>query len=489
MAGLPGKKTKTINITVKRKPGNWLKRVGILSGVLWAGAMGAVFAVKNMDLSPSNTHEKSGGHGEDTEKAELSGVPAAAAPAGGSHAAAPTTGPKKAVDQEAHHPNKPAETGHVENEDAKAAQAAHSGSPAAHAEGGAHAADGCEVGSEPAVTGPSSTEERDALRELAEIHVSRGDLQKALRPLRRLLAEPTQDAALLSLGAEAFHGTGNFREALESARKALRFAAPGRVDLEVIAILSQYRLGQVEAAFRSAEAALKRHHEDVHLLTAVGTMEIEMGPAHPRFGKSLEKALKIKPGHVPALYQLGRKSQLQGDYKDAETLFRKVVKKEPGNAKAHGQLGTALYHLRKEAEARKEFQAALALNPKDYNTWYNLGELCLARAAREKSAEKIRQWRAEAMGAYLKSVEWNPDHAEAHFRIGVLLNGNGQFKEAIRHLEAARKVDGSHVPTWVQLAVAYENLKRPERAKACLEKALELDPRDKIVQFKLRQMT
>ena len=163
--------------------------------------------------------------------------------------------------------------------------------------------------------------------------------------------------------------------------------------------------------------------------------------------------------------------------------------KEPGNAKAHGQLGTALYHLRKEAEARKEFQAALALNPKDYNTWYNLGELCLARAAREKSAEKIRQWRAEAMGAYLKSVEWNPDHAEAHFRIGVLLNGNGQFKEAIRHLEAARKVDGSHVPTWVQLAVAYENLKRPERAKACLEKALELDPRDKIVQFKLRQMT
>ena len=36
------------------------------------------------------------------------------------------------------------------------------------------------------------------------------------------------------------------------------------------------------------------------------------------------------------------------------------------------------------------------------------------------------------MACYLKAVEWNPDHAEAHYRAGVILNGNRQFKEAIR---------------------------------------------------------
>jgi tetratricopeptide (TPR) repeat protein len=340
-----------------------------------------------------------------------------------------------------------------------------------------------------ALPGPASEDERDALRQLAEIHASRGDLDKAVKPLRKLMVDPGKDVPLLSLATEVFLGTGNYRESLAAARRALRHASPGRVDLKVAAVMAQYRLGQVEAAMEAAQGFLKEHPKDLDLLTALGTMEIEMGPAHPHYGESLEKALHLKPKHVPALYQAGRKAQLEGDYKDAELAFRKVLKLDPRHAKAHGQLGMALFHLRKEAPARKEFEAALEINPKDYNTWFNLGELHLSEAGREGKPRRIRELRAKAMTCYLKAVEWNPDHAEAHYRAGVLLNGNGQFKEAIRHLEAARKVDARHVPTLIQLAVAYENLKRPERAKAYLERAFELDPFDKIVQFKLKRMT
>jgi Flp pilus assembly protein TadD len=178
---------------------------------------------------------------------------------------------------------------------------------------------------------------------------------------------------------------------------------------------------------------------------------------------------------------------MEGDYKDAETAFRKVVKLDPSNAKAFGQLGMALYHLGKGAEAEKAYRAELKMNPSDYNTWYNLGELHLSNAFNQGDPDAIRKLNAEAMECFLNALDLNHDHAEAHFRVGVLLNGNGQYKEAIRHLEASLKSDSRHVPTLVQLCVAFENLKQPERARAYLNKAYELDPLNKVVLFKLKQ--
>ena len=511
----------------KAKPRNLLKRIGIISGLIWVAGMGvgAVFAVKDFGLSPADTHAKGDKESEKEagEKSELADVPShaeeASEPAhGAEHADAQADehgqehGEEPAKHQDAQAGSHPSEAGHeTVAETSGHGKVAHGESSHKEAHADAHPAAGhkaethaaevategseghgehqADVAAEAGVVGPESEDERNALRELAEIHASRGDLEKAVHPLRKLMQAPTKDVALLSLATEVFLGTGNYREALITARKAIRYSPPGRADLQVAAIMSQYRLGQVVEAFKEAEAAVQQNPKDLGLLTALGTMEIEMGPAHPGYGASLEKALKIKPGHVPALYQLGRKSQLEGDYKDAEIQFRKVLKQDPKHAKAHGQLGTALYHLQKNAEARKEFETSLAANPKDYNTWFNLGELHLAVAASEPSPAKIRTLRTEALTCYLKAVEWNPDHAEAHYRIGVILNGNGQFKEAIRHLEASRKADSRHVPTLLQLAVAYENLKRPERAKAFLEKALQLDPTDKIVLFKLKQLT
>lgn len=489
------------------KPRNLIKSVAIASGVIWVATMGAVFALKDISLAPSDTHAKQEPGPEKDGATALANVPAAAHDDHGG-------GAKHAGEEDHAHPAGDGNPGGHDGRDhahehpghADVDQAGHdlsarkaageaSGTEAVGHEkeetpetpAADHSPD--DPGGKPAIMGPTTDDERDALRELAEIHASRGDLDKALKPLRRLMQDPGKDVALLSLSAEVFLGTGNYQEALAAARKALRHAPPGRVDLKVAAVMSQYRLGQVEGAMQAAQGYLKEHPKDLDLLTALGTMEVEMGPAHPHYGESLEKALHIKPKHVPALYQAGRKAQLEGDYKDAELAFRKVLRLEPRHAKAHGQLGTALYHLGREAEAREEFAAALELNPKDYNTWFNLGELHLSEAGKETKALRIRELRTKAMTCYLKAVEWNPDHAEAHFRAGVLLNGNGQFKEAIRHLEAARKVDARHVPTLIQLAVAYENLKRPERAKAYLERAFELDPLDKIVQFKLKRMT
>jgi tetratricopeptide (TPR) repeat protein len=306
-----------------------------------------------------------------------------------------------------------------------------------------------------------------ALRQVAEMRAAAGDLAGAVDPMLRVMSMPTQDAALLSLAVKIFLGTANYAEAFRYAGE-LAALDPGDMTARVQAVEAQYRMGQVEPAMRAAEEALKRHPGDLAMLVALGTMQVEMGPGRKTYGQALAQALKLKPDYAPALYLSGRKAQLEGDFRDAEKAFAKVLKSDPENYKALGQLGMAQYHLGKSVAAERSFREVVSRNPSDYNTWYNLGELLLGRANEETSSEAVRRFRAEALECYLKSIDLNPELAQARYRVGVLMIGNGQYKEAIRHLDGALRVDARHVPTLVQLALAYEYLKQPDRARAYL---------------------
>jgi tetratricopeptide (TPR) repeat protein len=327
-----------------------------------------------------------------------------------------------------------------------------------------------------------------ALRQVAEMRAAAGDLAGAVDPMLRVMSMPTQDAALLSLAVKIFLGTANYAEAFRYAGE-LAALDPGDMTARVQAVEAQYRMGQVEPAMRAAEEALKRHPGDLAMLVALGTMQVEMGPGRKNYGQALAQALKLKPDYAPALYLSGRKAQLEGDFRDAEKAFAKVLKSDPENYKALGQLGMAQYHLGKSVAAERSFREVVSRNPSDHNTWYNLGELLLGRANEETSSEAVRRFRAEALECYLKSIDLNPELAQARYRVGVLMIGNGQYKEAIRHLDGALRVDARHVPTLVQLALAYEYLKQPDRARAYLNRAFEIDPLNKVVLSKLRSLS
>ncbi|MEO7777617.1 MAG: tetratricopeptide repeat protein [Fibrobacteria bacterium] len=481
-------------ISEKRPRGaKLMKIVGAVSAMVWITAFAIFFLLKN-GPSPAGEHGKTETVAVGSASDE-SGQENAEAAHGGSDSEASETasGIRDAHEPETH---ENAAVGHAEGGHADAGQESGEG----HAENGGSGAEAAKHDSQAAeekpdaadetgnVTAepPPTREEFTALRQVAELYAASGDMKRAVTPMRRVMRIPTQDASLLALAADVFLATGNYQEALGAASQLLA-ANPGDIRVTVQAVEAQYRLGRVDKAFADAKALLKSHPGELTMLTTLGGMEVERGPNFPGYGKSLSLALKLKPDYAPALYQLGRKSQLEGNYKDAESAFRKVIKHEPQNAKAHGQLGMALYHLGKQKEAEKEYRAELAMNPEDYNTWYNLGELQLAYAANEVFPKIIQGYRADAMECFLKSLEINPDVAEAHFRVGVLLNGNGQYKEAVRHLEAALRLDSRHVPTLVQLSLAFENLKQPERARSYMAKAYELDPFNKVVLFKLKQ--
>lgn len=83
----------------------------------------------------------------------------------------------------------------------------------------------------------------------------------------------------------------------------------------------------------------------------------------------------------------------------------------------------------------------MAINPADYNTWFNLGELYLSQANEASTASQVKVKTHAALECYLAALALAPSLHAAHFRTGMILNGNAQYREAIQHLEFALNED------------------------------------------------
>ncbi len=74
----------------------------------------------------------------------------------------------------------------------------------------------------------------------------------------------------------------------------------------------------------------------------------------------LSKFLVIHPNSAAAYEKLGELQLVRGDFKDAASSLREAVRLDPGVAKSHYQLGTALLHLNDKNGAVEQFNEAIA---------------------------------------------------------------------------------------------------------------------------------
>lgn len=82
----------------------------------------------------------------------------------------------------------------------------------------------------------------------------------------------------------------------------------------------------------------------------------------------------------------------------------------------------------------------------------------------------------QALDEYRRSLELDPDQAELHHRVGVILYSGGDIAGAIAELETAVSVDGDFVGGRLFLADLYEEDGRMAEAAEQLSAVLELEP-------------
>jgi adenylate cyclase len=199
------------------------------------------------------------------------------------------------------------------------------------------------------------------------------------------------------------------------------------------------------------------------------------------------EAARIRPpstqnveAHILALK--GRAAQREATREGLEQsiqYYERALEKDPsyaaavaGIADSYAQLGFFEYYPSREAlaKARQFAERALGMDPT-----LIAARLCLGSVARSLDWDYDR---AEA--EFRKVIEQNPNSAEAHERLAILLSQAGRSEEAVR--EAARAVELEPLSTQAISTAGIVDLyaRRYPQAITNLRAVLELEPRDSM---------
>jgi tetratricopeptide (TPR) repeat protein len=274
-----------------------------------------------------------------------------------------------------------------------------------------------------------------------------------------------------------------------SAMQGMISGASVKSETSIDMAFAMLRSGNADGAIELLDDKI-RTNNDLNLLAAKAAIIGE----HPDTTKRktadniFKSALKKNPLLPNANYWYGRYLMQRGDYYNSKIYLERALKAKPNEPRYIARLGMAEHYLKQDAKAEEFYKRALGINPYDYNTWYNLGELYLSLANESRYAGVVRQKTRQAMESYLKTIENDSLHASAHYRIGLILNGNGNYKEAIKHLNITMEKIPGDIPSMQQLSVAYMKLGDTAKSFGFLDSILRIDPFNKIAASELKRL-
>jgi len=282
----------------------------------------------------------------------------------------------------------------------------------------------------------------------------------------------------------------------EKAVEALqKLDSKGSIKSDAIAdlALALHRSGDTEGAIQLLDDKLKGKN-DVDLLVTKAAIIGEHPDTNKRVAAEaiFRSALKKNASLPNVNYWYSKYLMDRGDYKNSKVYAERALNAKPNEARYITRLGMAEFYLKNDSRAEELYKISLKINPYDYNAWFNLGELYLSKANESSNVKDVRKNTYKALEAYKESIKYDSLHTKAHYRIGLISNGNGAYKEAINYLAITLNKLPNDIPTLQQLSVAnlqlgYATIADPEIsdslisvAKGYLNKILELDPFNKI---------
>lgn len=165
----------------------------------------------------------------------------------------------------------------------------------------------------------------------------------------------------------------------------------------------------------------------------------------------------------------------QGKWDDAAAEYNQILKQQPDLPGIHYRLGRIILSKpptdSAPADARKEFEAELRIDPKNAGAEYILGEI----------SRQAQEW-DDAIDHFSKATKLDAGFADAFLALGFSLNSAGRYAEAIPPLQTSVRMQPGNPTGHYQLAIAYSRVGRKEDAKR--EAQLQKEAADKIEQAK-----
>jgi tetratricopeptide (TPR) repeat protein len=274
----------------------------------------------------------------------------------------------------------------------------------------------------------------------------------------------------LSQGLEAFHA-GRYAEAGRHFEQSKDAQAPTFLALVQAATgACMEAVPRLGAAFAHATDATLRRLTGEALVSCV---ESNLRAEYPADADVLYQSART---HLRAwndvMYQMFQKTpgsyrvnqisgeifEIQGKYREAAMEYRKAVEKNPRALDLHFRLGRVILMDSQGADAlenaRREFEAELALNAGDAAAEYEIGQILTAQGKRDAGMSHLEH-----------ALVLRPDFAEALLAVGRARLQDKHYDQAISVLNRVIKLQPRSEPAHYSLMMAYRNSGNPEAAK------------------------
>lgn len=292
----------------------------------------------------------------------------------------------------------------------------------------------------------------------------RGDVAAALPHYEAVLAaHPDWPETWVYLGS-AQERLGQVETAMETYRRAIELDTEN-VGARVALIAVLRKVGQPDAAIEQAKAALKVNANSLAIYNNFALAYLDKGDTtlarfilqkalqgiegaqtnaylHTNLGwshylddnktaavQSLQKAVELEPGLVPALVYLATVYLEDRNYEDMIPLLETARKNDPENPDVHLNLGIAYRGMGRLDEAKQAYATASEIDPSDPDPWFNLGIL-LGDSFKEYEAS------VAAFEKYLANGGSDTERTQVYI---AAVNKERETAERRRKAEEARK--------------------------------------------------
>jgi Flp pilus assembly protein TadD len=167
---------------------------------------------------------------------------------------------------------------------------------------------------------------------------------------------------------------------------------------------------------------------------------------------------------LQSLLDKAERARAENDFRGAAATLEEFISIEPENAYVHFQLGYAYTALERPEDAAREYRRATEIDPEMAEAHLNLGLVLLDRDPEA------------AVPAFVRAAELLPGRARPHFLLGLALERSEQPVEAVEAYRRAVALDADDFEFHFALARTLLALGRFAEAEADFRKSLEIRP-------------
>ncbi|WP_223479091.1 tetratricopeptide repeat-containing sulfotransferase family protein [Oricola indica] len=231
-------------------------------------------------------------------------------------------------------------------------------------------------------------------------------------------------------------------------------------------VFGLYRDRRYEEALEKTRELIAVHYNLPLLHNLAGAIHSALGQSHQAIG-SYRRAIALRPNRPEGHNNLGDALNRIGRHEEAIGNLATAVTLKPDFAEAHNNLGIALAALGRHREAVGSLRRACELRPGFAEAHARLGDALMQCGEYEEAAD-----------AYRTAIEARPNMAEAHAKLGRCLIRLGRAQEGAEACHRALAIDNGHVPGFIALSAALEQLDETGAAIRCLEHVIRIEPRN-----------